>query len=190
MIWLAKSNHFIPGLWRHILELQRNYIDDKHGSKHKIVPSYSPALDLIGTKFKVIYWKLYKFQHQQCHKYASWDVRTSLMLIEQRAIDICSHFKACRETCLQSFQYSIIHRILACNALLYVRKVETTNHYQYVYCINTNLDDISHYLVTCPPVSIHWESCVTWLKSLKYSKLNPLAEDNIILGFSVETNEK
>ena len=29
-----------------------------------------------------------------------------------------------------------------------------------------------------------------WWNSLKYSKLNPLAENNIILGFPVETNEE
>ena len=95
----------------------------------------------------------------------------------------------CRETCLKSFQYRIIHRILLCNAWLYIRKVVNTNHCQYVYCTNNNLDYISHYLVTCPPVSRYWESFVTWWNTLKYSKLNPLAEENVILGFPVETNE-
>jgi len=41
----------------------------------------------------------------------------------------------------------------------------------------------------CPPVSRYWESFATWWNSLKYSKLNPLAEHNIILGFPVETNK-
>ena len=75
------------------------------------------------------------------------------------------------------------------NAWLYVRKLVNTKHYQYVYCTNNNLDDIIHYLVTCPPVSRYWESFVTWWNSLKYSKLNPLPEDNTIMRFPVETNQ-
>ena len=49
--------------------------------------------------------------------------------------------------------------------------------------------DLNTYLVTCLPVNRYWESFVTWWNSLKYSKLNPLVEDTIILGFPVETNE-
>jgi len=73
---------------------------------------------------------------------------------------------------LQSFQYRVIDRIMPCNAWLYGRKVTNTNHCQYVYCTNNNLDDISHYLVTCPLVSRYWESFVMWWNSLKYPSSN------------------
>jgi len=75
------------------------------------------------------------------------------------------------------------------NAWIYIRKVVNTNNCQYIYCTNNNLDDVNHYFVMCHPVDRYWESFVTWWNSLKYSKLNQLAEDNIILGFPFETNE-
>ena len=194
MTWIKWAINNPTSSWRHILELQQvNYIEYKHASRHlciynndKIEPPHSPALDLLRTKAKALYWNCIQIRTPAMLPiwFTRWENRFNIDHSTWPSI-FTAPFKVCRDTCLQSFQYSIIHRILACNALLYVRKVETTNHYQYVYCINTNLDDISHYLVTCPPVSRYWESFVTWWNSLKYSKLNPLAEHNIILGFPV-----
>ena len=138
---------------------------------------------------------LYKIQSIILESYANWNTITRWK--NQYNIDhtiwpliFTAPFKVCRETCLQSFQYWIIHRILPCYAWLYVRKVLSTNHGQYVYFTNTNLDDISNYLVKYLPVSSYWESFVTWRNTLKYLKLNPLTQDNIILGFPVETLNK
>jgi len=157
----------------------------KHASRQ------SPALDLLGTKLKVLYWKFIQILTPAMPPICLTRWKNQYNIDKKHlAIDIYNPFKVCRETCLQSFQYRIIHIILPCNTWLYVRKVVNTNNCQYVYCTNNNLDGISHYLVTCPPVSIHWESCVNWWKCLKCPKLNPLAEDNIILGFPVETNEE
>ena len=69
---------------------------------------------------------------------------------------------SCRDTQLQSFQYRIINRILSCNNWLYTLKV-----------IDTNICN----------------SFVTWWNNLDFQKLNPLIEENIILGFIGHSNE-
>jgi len=78
----------IPGLWRHILVLQKIHRVQTCQktppytvyNNDKIDPLHSPALDLLGTKLKVIYTgNLYKFEHQQWHQYGSRDGRISII---------------------------------------------------------------------------------------------------------------
>jgi len=98
-------------------------------------------------------------------------------------------FSCCRETYLQSFQYRIIHRILPCNYWLKTITVIDKDICTYKYCQSKQQDTIQHYLIECAPVQAFWQSFVTWWNNLKFCKLYPLVEENIVLGFPGTTNE-
>jgi len=98
-------------------------------------------------------------------------------------------FLSCRETYLQSFQYRIIHRILPCNNWLFTRKIIPSNICTDLMCDGQSVDNITHHLILCPPVQIFWESFVTWWNNMNFSKLCPLVQENILLGFPCEGNE-
>ena len=188
----------IPGSWRQTLEFKKiNYTEYINANRPLYIynndntePPRSSAFDLLTTKSKLLYWKFVNIRVSNLPPtcLSRWEKQYT---IDHRIWPLIfgAPFKVCRETRLQSFQYRTIHRILPCNVWLYIRKIVNSNDCSYKYCTNHSLDDISHYLVTCPPVGRFWESFVTWWNGLDYSKLYPLVEENIILGFPIANNE-
>jgi len=71
-------------------------------------------------------------------------------------------FNACKETELQSFQYKIIQRIIACRHWLYNLKVIDSPN-----CLHCEQDDnIQHFFIHCTLCEPFWKSFVTWWTNL------------------------
>ena len=68
-------------------------------------------------------------------------------------------------------------------------KISDSNLCTYRYCNSKDVDSIRHYLITCTPVVTFWNNFVSWWNKLNFSKLFPLVEENIILGFPTVSNE-
>ena len=182
----------IPGAWRQIITSNTSHNFRQHNliAKPIFTQDAKGMCDVLSTNTKKLYWlflnKSFPSKSPTC--IGRWE---SLYEIDPNIWPslFLAPFISCRETYLQSFQYRIIHRILPCNEWLFIRKVVTSNMCSYEFCEERNIDTIKHYLITCPPVTTFWENFVSWWNQLDYSKLNPLVEENIILGFPCFTPE-
>ena len=181
----------IPYKWRKIISItdksNKKPISSNSGIYVKIKNKIENFLQIDSRK---IYWLLID---QQTHNHIPTCVKRWEDLYE---IDTSIWpqifripFTACRETYLQSFQYRIIHRILPCNEWLQKRNIVNSDVCTYNYCTSPETDSIKHYLITCELASRFWQSVVTWWNKMETSMLNPLVEENILLGFPGTTNE-
>ncbi len=88
-------------------------------------------------------------------------------------------FLCTRHTAIQTFQYRIIHRTLACNEWLKNIKIKSVNTCS--FC--NNVDSISHFLINCRS-NIFWKSSAKWWDSR--TDLNIWEEniyESILFGF-------
>ncbi len=74
----------------------------------------------------------------------------------------CLPFKICRKTKIQSFQYKLIHRVIACNAWLKTIRIKNTPTCQ--YC--NEYDDIQHLFLFCSKTHDFWEYFSNWWKNI------------------------
>lgn len=179
----------IPLRWREILTLEKTRLN--RDSKYSLLIEIDNIpTNFVTLKSKHLYWNIIhtKVKHITPNCIKRWE--------ETYPIDhsCWAHifqipFTCCRETYLQSFQYRIIHRILPCNNWLYKLKITDTNICTYRHCTTNDIDDIYHFLIACFPVQNFWNDFVTWWNNLNYLKLNPLVEENIILGFLGSSDE-
>ena len=73
---------------------------------------------------------------------------------EEWSVIFSRPYKSVRETQLQSFQYKIIHRIIACNKKLFDMKIKDSPTCN--FC--NQIDDIDHFFFNCPMVQTLWRS--------------------------------
>ena len=71
-------------------------------------------------------------------------------------------FSLTRETKLQSFQYKIIHRIIACNKWLYNIKIKSSSRCS--YCDHE--DTIQHFFLFCENPFNFWDQWYNWFKRI------------------------
>ena len=85
-------------------------------------------------------------------------------------------FHACRSTKLQSFQYRVLNRTIACNHWLFNLKIKDSPN-----CNTCKIDDdMQHFFIECDTVKPFWTSFRKWWKRI--SK-NPKAISNIDIIF-------
>jgi len=99
-------------------------------------------------------------------------------------------FKTCRETKLQSLQFKIIHRTIACNHWLYNIKIAENN--TCIFC-NSHPDTIEHFFLLCNNVNHFWVSFNNWWKGLTNQNLIEInipskLQQNILFGFPDHTD--
>jgi len=91
-------------------------------------------------------------------------------------------FKCARETSIQSFQYKLNHRIVACNKWLFNITIKDSDQCEYCQCIDT----IIHFFIECEKVSQFWKIFFKWWNNLAEIKINVLSNELreiIIFGF-------
>ena len=141
--------------------------------------------DFLALKTKDIYWILYN-QHNKgvtpkCVQ--KWD-NIYHFAPEEWPIIFSVPFVACNETALQSFQYKLIHRIIACRQWLYKLKIVDSPN-----CTKCGqVDTLQHFFINCQVLATFWQSFVTWWLNLSLFDIH-LTEDIIIFGAPMPTNE-
>jgi len=90
-------------------------------------------------------------------------------------------FQTCEETQLQSFQFKILHRIIACNHWLHIINIKDSP-----LCTDCNEDDtLLHFFINCNLVTSFWTSFANWLSRL--IKQNLILDEPIIM-FGIENS--
>lgn len=89
-----------------------------------------------------------------------------------------------RSTEIQSFQYKIINRILACNHWLHIVKIKDNN--ECTYCKKD--DTIIHFLYECTKCNSFWHRFLNWWNKTADVQLDNLTCKDIIFGIYIEKN--
>ena len=89
------------------------------------------------------------------------------------------------ETKLQSFQYKILHRIIACNSWL--KQINVIDSDKCNYCEQT--DNLAHFFIHCKNTDNLWHKIVKWLEDTLECNLAVTHRD-IIFGYTGENPNK
>ena len=85
---------------------------------------------------------------------------------------------------LQSFQYKIVNRIIACRHWLFNQKVIESPD-----CRNCNEDDtLQHFFIYCNTSEQFWNSFITWWNNLAPDLPFPADERVILFGYPIYTD--
>ena len=88
-------------------------------------------------------------------------------------------FKICRSTKLQSFQYKILNRIIACNHWLFNIRIKNSPN-----CDTCKIDDsLLHFFIDCKEVKSFWNSFKQWWHRISNIPQN-FSDETILLGSS------
>jgi hypothetical protein len=94
--------------------------------------------------------------------------------------------KLTTDTKLQTFQFKITHRILACKTNLYTWKIKEND---ICSICNSEKDTIEHHLVMCEETLEFWNQIRRWWKSVTQANFTVGIYD-LILGLPNENNDK
>ena len=88
-------------------------------------------------------------------------------------------FSCCSFTKYQSFQYKIIHRIIACNHWLFKMNIHLTG-----LCSFCDKDDtLQHHFIHCPQTLIFWKSFYNWWNNLNVFRIPGPDIKKILFGY-------
>lgn len=151
----------LPLEWRQLLNNDSNMRAPNLTNKHLIVKVNKTYIPIQKVSCKQIYWQIiYTTEHVPTAK-LKWS--KIYKEFENASDDIWERiyslsFNITRETKLQSFQYKIIHRIIACNKWLYNIKIKQSGKCSFCDCE----DSIQHFLITCDSAYNFWEHWFNW----------------------------
>ena len=96
-------------------------------------------------------------------------------------------YSTSRETRLQSFQYSILHRIITCKKRLSDMRIIQSNICD--LCPNT-VDSLSHFFIECTYVHVFWTEIKSWLNIFSNDLSSILLIDwqNILFGIDGDSD--
>ena len=129
---------------------------------------------------KDFYWFLINQQNHIPKSIQKWHKQNLNNIIDNKWSDIFKlNFTLTRDTRLQSFQYRINHRIIACNVWLEQLKIKESN--LCTYC-QIEKDTIQHFFLHCPMIKQFWISFSNWWTRIPDNS-------TILLSVSTENDE-
>ena len=136
---------------------------------------------------KEIYWMLWKHQRKKKTPAAllKWNEIYQIQNEDWQHI-FKAAFLSCTSTFFQSFQYKVLHRIIACRHWLYnLRVIDSPN------CLYCGKDDtIVHFFYHCPILRQFWTSFCLWWSRLTNSVTSDNFHDiTVIFGGKIDCDE-
>lgn len=137
--------------------------------------------DLLNTTPKKWYKAIVKANQQESRRKHTWQEELARpnrqTRIDWEAVYTLP-YKVSRETKLQAFQYRVINRIITCNK--YLRDIRIKQDPACDKCGQE--DNITHFLVSCPPIKAFWCKLNHWCDTHLGFKFDHLTEGELILG--------
>ncbi len=183
-----KIRQNLPFEWKQIINNACDKTVNKSDTNLSIILN-DKRVYIEKVKCKDYYWHLIsQNKHVPTSKY-TWEkiypeFQTADSNIWSRIYTLA--FSCTRETLLQSFQYKIIHRVIACNKWLYDIKIKNSN--QCKFCKNE--DNIQHFFLKCTNTSMFWTFWKNWWKRLTGVDVSGSKhlEQCLLFGFPGEDN--
>jgi hypothetical protein len=187
----AQIQTAIPPSWKKVInEYITPIIKENVDIRINLNETYRP---LHSIKCKDFYWHIINSkQHKptciskwaKSSNYFSYDIDPKWKYI------FTLPFTVTNETRLQSFQYKIINRTIACNKWLHSIKIKQSSKCE--YCEEE--DSINHFFLLCLNANNFWVSFNQWWNNLTQNNLieltqNSNIQDCILLGFPKDNSE-
>ena len=163
----------------------RNYISTANSKpiEDSILTLYNPKdkknSSLLTLKSKDVYWIILNAENSKFSPkcISKWNKLYNFDDLDWKHIYRIP-FSACRDTELQSFQYKLINRIIACRHWLYNLKVVDSP--QCLYCQQD--DNLPHFFIDCEQCQMFWISFSNWWHNLTKKQF---PKDRRILLFGI-----
>ncbi len=186
MLTLRQS---IPYKWHQMINDKSNLIKITDTHPNIKLSTTEMYLPLTKMKCKDLYWHMIQ---QHTHKPSAMEqwYKSNPLLKEANSeawIRIFKMpFKIIRETKLQSFQYKIVHRTIACNKWLANIKIRTDSICN--FCKKE--DTLEHFFLHCQNVELFWKHWHTWWNFCTefVVSCSDVISECILLGFPGEDN--
>ena len=169
----------IPIKWREKLSSQSSDIGCHITEPTLFVSSQNKFKPLTEFTSKDLYWLL---MNEKTSKHTpscqvKWKDVCPSDILNWKEI-YTNAFKICRDTKLQSLQYKIINRIIACNHWLFNLKIKDSPN-----CDTCKLDDnLHHFFIECIHVKQFWDSFKIWWQRI-CNVTQTIRHNDIIFGF-------
>ena len=168
----------IPLNWRKILNTESIEQDNYITEPKMYVAAQNKFKPFIEYSSKDLYWQLFV---KNCNNHtpsckAKWNETFPTHNLYWKSI-YTNAFETCRSTKLQSFQYRVLNRTIACNHWLYNIKIKSNPN-----CDTCKIDDdLQHFFIECDRVKPFWTSFRKWYKRISKNSLD-ISHTDIILG--------
>ena len=176
----------IPIEWREKLSTQPTLVHNYCTEPKLFMPAQNISKRFIEFTSRELYDKMLRknnIRHIPTCK-VKWEENFTSNILNWKTI-YCNAFKSCRSTKLQSFQYKIINRMIACNHWLFNIKIKDSPN-----CDSCKIDDtLTHFFIECANVKPFWNSFKQWWQRCGDTQQN-VSDVDILLGFSTTTNKK
>ena len=173
----------IPNIWKKtIKEINKDSI---HISPYVAIRANNTYKKLCETDTKEIYWIMIEKIGERATSEKSWKDETELNLTQEDWQTIyCSAYKVPTDAKLNTFNYKITHRILACQQNLCRWKIKQSGK-----CLKCNEEDtIEHHLVECPEVQKFWKQIFNWWRSISKIEI-PIHTYEILFLYPNDNNQ-
>ena len=177
----------IPIKWREKLSSKSSNIGCHNTEPTLFVSSQNKFKPVTDFKSKDLYWLL---MNEKINKHipscqVKWKDACPSDTLNWEEI-YTNAFKTCRDTKLQSLQYKIVNRIIACNHWLFNLKIKDSPN-----CDTCKVDDnLHHFFIECVHVQQFWDSFKLWWQRI-CNVTQTIRHTNIIFGFpNVTTKDR
>jgi hypothetical protein len=176
----------IPKMW--IQEIKNAKLPLLKSKNEIFIELHDSVKPLYLVTCKDFYWFLIKNNEHTPRSLQKWHETYNELnnKLDNKWTDIYeTNFHLLKDTKIQSFQYRINHRILACNNWLKQIKIKTSNICN--FC--NHIDTIQHFLIHCDKTKQFWNSFITWWNNSPNNNLFLLSnisesdEINLLFGF-------
>ena len=159
---MLKIRQSLPFEWKQVINNSSDKIINKVDRTLKIHLN-NKLVTIEKLKCKDYYWLLInQNKHEPTSKHTWENIYKDFQDVQIWPRIYKLTFSVIRETKLQSFQYKIINRIIACNKWLYDIKIKPSKVCK--FC--SSEDSIEHFFFYCHNASQFWKFWINWWKRL------------------------
>ncbi len=185
---VLKIRQCIPYEWKQLLNASRNTCSNNISS-NLVINIGSKPVSITKIRCKYFYWHLIGIVPHKPTPQEKWQemydgFKTADECVWPRIYKLA--FTVTKESKLQSFQYKILHRNIACNKRLFDIKVKKSSKCELCDCE----DNLQHFFLHCEHTAIFWKIWFKWwerITSIDISRCNSL-DERILFGFPEEDN--
>lgn len=172
----------MPGQWRKCLH-DGNY-EKEEIDTNIVIKLGSKSKSIRKIKSKDLYWKLIENRADALEKPACQHKWEKELHVPPENFELIYRlpFTCCKYTKLQSFQYKIINRVVACNYWLFRTKIKSSGKCS--FC--EHIDSIQHFFIHCQKTLLFWKMLYKWWNNLEVPKIPDVHAIDILFGYPDE----
>lgn len=170
--------HAIPSKWKHVM------LNNNHGEKMKdddlTITVNGERIGIESVKSHMLYWHLVNKITKPPTAIDKWVSEFVFLNDDDFANFFQLPYKVLRDTKMQTFQYTILHKIIPCGAALHTWKLADNSNC--IYCADH--DSVPHFFFDCSVSKEFWDNVSTWIFRTMSMKI-PITKIDVLFGIPV-----